>query len=535
MQSRCRRVVALARLRSTPSTVRRKLLVKIARAVKFIAPARLAWTPVAALAVAGLPFTAFTILVLNHFYIFGGFFYDSGLLAFLISQPDPRLPTPLLFGGESFFATHITPLFVIVGLIRHLLPVTNAQFFAGFVGVCHALPGLGVFWLLHSDFDMQRPLEVALGAIVAVAFSFNGLALAIARYPHFEMMIVGSFILFVVALIRQQPVIASICFATCLATREDAGLHLFAFLFLMILLNRLYGVSWLAQRAEIAFAMIALIYSLVGLGLQEQFFTGPSSFVRIYLGNPPFEKVTIGIVAKRLLGYPQYRTYLVLPALIAMLWAICARNPFIVLGYIAVLPWGIIHLAAQSDIAGTLSGYYGYPFMIASFWPLIGVLLDWRRRGCQGSNAVPVLAFSAIVAGSFTALSHQYDPGHLKLPESFLLAPSFVCQETTERAIEELSRSKAELGTVVVDGSILALAPDDYTHRETVSGDHDHPDTVVYFANGYEAEMARAVVKAYRLTHYYLVVDTSIRLATDRTFTSFSPLASFLTPTEALE
>ena len=494
-------------------------------------PWRIILAPVATLVVAGVPFAAFAILVLHHFYVRGGFFYDSGLLAFLLSEQDPRLLTPPIFGGESFFATHVTPVFVLAALIRRLLPVTNPQFFAGFIGVCHALPGLGVFWLLHSGFGLRRPLGMAVAAAVALAFAFNGLALAIARYPHFEILIVGTFILFSVALIRRQLVVAGLCFGICLTTREDAGFHVFAILFLLLLLNRRHSVPWREQRPEIAFAMTALLYSIAVLGLQLTLTAGQSSFVRIYLGDPPFGTLTIAAVTERLLGWIIYRTYIVLPAITAVLWALRTRNPYIVLGYVAFLPWALLHLIAQSDIAGTLSGYYAYPFMIASFWPLAGIVFNWRLRECHKSVAVSMLAFSAMIIGSFVAVSRQANPGHLELPESMLSPPSLARQEATDRAIELLARSKPEFGVVLVDGSVLALAPDGYAYTETVWGARtSHPDTVIYFADGYEAAATRTIASAAGLDHYYLAPGTSIRLATDHGLNPSSPLADLFIP-----
>lgn len=495
---------------------------------------RITWTPVAALAVAGVPFAAFAVLILHHLYIKGGFFYDSGLLAFLLSERNPLLPTPPIFGGQSFFATHVTPVFVAASLIRRLLPVTNPQFFAGFIGLSHALPGLGVFWLLHSGFGLRRPAGVAVAAGVSLAFSFNGLALAIARYPHFEMLIAGSFILFCAALTLRQRAVASIAFAICLATREDAGFHLFAVLFLLIALNRYYGVRWRAQRTEIAFAAVALLYSVAVLGLQLTLTTGQSSFARIYLGDPPFGTLTFAVVAQRLLGWLLYRTYIVLPSIIAILWAVRARNPYVVLGYVAFLPWTLVHLLAQSDIAGTLSGYYAYPFMVASFWPLAAVLLAPPLPKWRNSATLSVLAFSAMIAGSFAAVSRQANPGQLDLPAGFLSPPSLARQAFTDRAIEQLSRSKAGLGTVLVDGSVLALAPDAYAYGETVWGARtSRPDTVVYFAQGYEAQTARTIASAAGLDHHYLASGTSIRLATDRPLDPSSPLAALFGPTTA--
>src|SRR3954447_21221300 len=416
------------------------------------------WAPAAALFAAAVPFAAFTGLILYHFYVKGAFFWDSGLLAYLTSATDPRLLTPPIFGGESFFATHFTAIFLVLSLARRLLPVSDPQFFAAFCGFCHALPGLAVFWLLHSGFRLRSALGIAIAAVVSIAFCFNGLALAIARYPHFEMLMVGAALLFFVALIRGRPVAASLFFVVCLAVREDAGFHRFGILFLLIALNRYRGVAWRDQRRETVFAVTALTYSLALLALQHAVFGGHSSFARIYLGEPAFANLSLAGLGERLLGYVQYRTYLVLPVMVALFWAVRTRNPYVVLGYAAFLPWALLHLVAGSDLAGTLSGYYGFPFMIAAFWPLLGVVYA-ERAGDRDKNpaAVSVLAFAGMIAVSFTAIGYQHNPGGLTLPADFLRPPSLARQQATDHAIAALARSKPELGIVFVDGSVLAL------------------------------------------------------------------------------
>ncbi len=491
------------------------------------------WELVAALAVFGLPFAAFSNLILYHFYIKGSFLYDSGLFAFLMSQTDPLLPTPLAFGGGSYLAIHFAPIFVVLSLIRRLVPVTDVQFFAGFIGFCHALPGLPVFWLLRSEFRRRMPGGLAVAVILGIAFSFNGLALAIARYPHFEILIAGALTLFIVALIRRRPVLAALCFTVALATREDAGFHVFGVLFLLIVLNRWYGGSLRAQKTEIVFAAIGFAYSLTVLGVQHAMVPGQSAAARIYLGDPAFGRLTLAIVGERLLGYVAYRTYIVLPAIIAVVWAVRAHNPYIALGYVAFLPWAIVHLTADAEIAATLSSYYAYPFLIASFWPLVGVVLARRPEATRQPAAAPVLAFAVMIAGSFTALPQQANPGHIALPQAFFSPPSLARQAMTDRAIAELSRSKRLLAPVLVDGSVLALAPDSYDRGETVlDGADSHPNTVIYFVDGYEAVAARAVAAAAGLDHHYLIPGTSIRLATDVDIPASSPLAAYLAPAE---
>ncbi|MBV9586522.1 MAG: hypothetical protein JO213_16740 [Alphaproteobacteria bacterium] len=482
-----------------------------------------------------VPFAAFTTLVLYHFYIKGGFLWDSGLLAFLIGESDPRLPTPGIIGGGSFFATHFTPIFLALSVIRRLLPVSNPQFFAMFTGLCHALPGLAVFWILYSGFRLHTPRGVIVAAGLSLGFSFNGLALAIALYPHFEMLIVGAAVLFFVALSQRRWMLAACFFLVCLTTREDAGFHLFAVLFLLVALNRWRGIPWRQQRREMGFAIIALAYSITALALQHALFDNQSSFARIYLGDPAFRKLSLALLAERLLGYVEFRTYLVLPAIVTLFWAVYARNPYIVLGYAAFLPWSVLHLLADSDIAGTLSSYYAYPFLIASFWPLLGVLAGSPRRE-QPATGFAVLAFVAMIAGSFAARGYQANPGGIKLPAAFVSLPSAARQTATERAIGLLVQAKAKLGSVMVDGSVLALVPDGFSIKETFwENSAGSPDTVIYFVAGYESDKARMVAEQAGLRSHYRVPGTSIQLATDRALDAASPLAPLLAPAEASE
>ncbi len=485
----------------------------------------------AALVVLGLPVAAFTGLVLHHFYVKGAVFWDSGLLASLLWRSDPSLTTPSLFGGESFFATHVTPVFLLAALVSRVMPLSMAQFFAGFIGFAHALSALGVFWLLVEGYRLRTAKAVMVAVLVGIAFSFNGLSLAILRYPHFEMLIVGTFILFAVALSQRHLVAAGIFFVLCLATREDAGFHVFAVLAVLIALNCRYRIPWRAQTPELTFAALGLFYSLAALGLQLALFPNHSSLGRIYLGHPAFADVTIERLAVRLVGYLVYRTYIVLPAAIAVFWSLRARNPYLLVGYAAFLPWAILHLLAHSDIAGTLSGYYAYPFMIASFWPLVGVLIDRQRRAVEGSAAGPLAGFSLMIAASFAALSGQYNPARVDLRDAFLSPPSLARQVATDRAIAALVRSRPELGRVLVDGSILALAPNAYARDEVLGARQGaRSDTVIYFVHGYQGDAARAAAAAAGLQGHYQIPGTSIRIATNRPLPRSPELAAILRP-----
>jgi hypothetical protein len=139
-----------------------------------------------ALAAFAVPFDLFYRLILFHFYVRGSFPYDTGLLAALMWHNSIALNLPVSLGGMSFFSQHVAPLLILVSAVSEVLPLSMAQLFAGFTGVCHGLLALAVFWLLVGGFGMRRGWKLALAGVIAVAFAVNGQAIAIARYPHFE-------------------------------------------------------------------------------------------------------------------------------------------------------------------------------------------------------------------------------------------------------------------------------------------------------------------------------------------------------------
>jgi hypothetical protein len=494
-----------------------------AKATMVRAGAERAPVVLAFVAVAALPLAAYATLVLYQLYLQGSFFWDVGLQAFLMWQGDPRLPTPRLFGGESFYATHVSPLLSFITLIARLLPLSMSTLFAGFMGVAHAVPAVGVLWLLVEKYRLRAPLTIAAATLLGLAFAFGGLALAIARYPHLEMLTAGSALLFITALLARRMVIASLAFALCLATREDAGFHLFALLSVFLALDLWRRVRRPISRATLVFAAVALLYSAAAIAAQSVFFPAhSSSFARVYLGHPAFADITPQTIFIRVVSYVVYRTYVVLPAVIALGWAVLARNPYILAGYVAVIPWTLLHLVAAAPLAYTLSSYYAFPFVIASFWPLAGALMGPRPAG-----AAPAMAgFALMIAGSFTALSSQHNPSGMSLPAAFLSPPSRSERQSVEHAVAALVKAKPALGRVLVDGSVLALAPNDFLWAEIVLGaPADPPDTVAYFSHGYEAANARALAAKARLDRVYIVPGTPIVVVSNRSLTGLDRLA----------
>jgi hypothetical protein len=85
-----------------------------------------------------------------------------------------------------------------------------------------------------------------------------------------------------------------------------------------------------------------------------------------------------------------------------------------------------------------------------------------------------------------------------------------------------MSAARPMLGRLLVDNSVAALAPNGFTQgdvpflqgNETAPSEvTTSPDTVIFFAEGYDARRLRAIADAADLTSRYAMPGTQIHLA----------------------
>lgn len=198
-----------------------------------------------------------------------------------------------------------------------------------------------------GGFGLRRDAGPWIAALAALGFAFSGLAIAIARYPHFETLIAAFFLLFAVARVLGHPRLAVAFFVLGLAAREDAGFHYVAILGLLVTLNVAYGVPLRQQRTELTFALAALFYAIAVMAMQRLVFPETSAFARVYLGDPPLAHLSAGLIADRILSFLVGRPYILYPSLGACIWALRARSPYVVLAFAAGIPWVLVHLLAK--------------------------------------------------------------------------------------------------------------------------------------------------------------------------------------------
>jgi hypothetical protein len=479
-------------------------------------------------AVFGIPFCLFRNLILHHFYIQGGLLIDTGLLGSLMWHIAPSLPVPPWYGEGSFFAVHIAPLMLLASAASEALPFTMPQNFAVFVGMCHGLLALAIFALLASGGAVRHGPTLFLAALASIGFACTGLALAIALFPHFEMFGAACLLLSFAALARERWTAGAACFLLALLTREDVGLHAFVFLSLWAAANWRRNLPWRRNRWIVGFAFAGLSYSVLVLIGQHLVFPGQSTFVAVYVGNPPFAHLTWGLVATRLQGWAEMHTSsIALPALGVMAWAFLKRDPVVLFGYIACIPWAVLQLLSVREFSGMMLGYYAYPFIIAIAWPLVAGLIRPQQPAPSAIPWGPAVGVLALVALSLAPIGQVYNLAHIPLPRAMLFPPSSMQQLATDRAVAALAAAPPALGRLLVDDSIAALQPFSFRRRDVALLAHTRSNTVAYFQNG---AFAASLGGRANLLHHYLVPGTEIRIDTDRSPDAMQGLAIPLEP-----
>ncbi len=466
------------------------------------------WAAMAAL----VPFTAGYVWILNHFYRHGAYLQDSGLLAYLLTNGDPSLPIPQSLGGASFYEFHISPIFTVFALTAGRLIGSPPHAFAAFMGLSQAMAALAVFWALAGPVRM-RPVAAA---GLATIFACSGLVIAILRFPHQELFLAAAIMLFLVAFHQRRYGLAAAMMLIALLTREDGGFHIAGLLATVIVARRVLGMRRPDEPAMAWFLAAALLASIAALAIQRVLFPEASSFARIYAGVPAFAHLGWAEVAQRLAGWSIFRAYAVLPMLVAIAWALTKRRPYLLAGYVSVVPWLALQLCALSPLPATLSGYYAFPLLFAGFWTLLGALGDEPKADPLLRREIAI-GFGLVLAASFVMLPAQQNPNKTGLIESLAPPPGPAQQRRIEQAAAMIAAQRAKLGNLVVDDGTVSLSLDRFGPQETFyPGTHRRIDTVVFFPGAFRMPEVTAAIAHNGLALRYAISGTPIRIASNR-------------------
>jgi len=461
--------------------------------------------------------------VLNFFYSTGDL-RDPGWLATVTWHNSWRLHGPPAFPG-TYFIQHISPILWLTDAVSYIVPLAKFDYYAVCIAAIYALYAAGIYsaWRLTEP----RPTAVRTGVAILVALmaTFSGVGVVALGLPHTEMAIPAFALWFVIAVARRSYVSAACWLALCLAIREDAGLHVFALLMLWaaVLAWSRRGVTgdvkWL-----LGFAIAALAYSMVAFVAKRLDFPAGDTLTRIYLGNPPWHHVTVPFVLDRLHLYATRRSYIVLPLLLTVVWAVIDRNPLLPLGYLAALPWLALNFLAVHPTAGGLGYYYSFPFWLALGWPLVALFI--------GGNADRRWPYGVLLLVSIVGWQRDRLIVYPLTADQFGESP-FVYHDTLRDRAQYQTFSdyflahRALFGDAALDAAVSGLLMDHVNRSDWLEDRQPNqpPETMIYYVGGYEwRPLVLPLLQTGLYRCIYQVPGTRIRLATRNPLSEALPM-----------
>jgi hypothetical protein len=459
-------------------------------------------------------------LIWNHFYREVPYLFDAGWYGALVHRNGPVLENPpaVVFAaiGPLFYATHFSPGLWILSLPSWLLPVSMPVWLGVVEALKHVAITLVVWALLRAlrggaapeNDAAGRGLAIVGGAVILLLASFNGVLLACNVFPHFETWLVPLGLGFLLALHRGRTLVAWACLLAAVSIREDMGFHLCGLLLVMAVIRGWRPCTIPGRDPELrrwlGFAAAGFALSVIGLLVMRLGFPGDRAFARVYLGEPPLVHLDAEMLAGRLRLYFDERAYLWAPALVCGLWAAWRRTWWPLVGYLAFVPWTLLHFFAASVYAGALASYYGFPYALALLWPLAGALFFARRE-----RAAPTLGWmAAVVVVSIAAFPRGNDLGRAV---ERMRAPELGTRAPLEALVAQLADASGRGEIVSVCDGVAAQAPRRFTARNLFHQAEGSPRIVAYYANGRQVKDAEDHAAA--LPYRQRLIGTSVVVA----------------------
>jgi hypothetical protein len=463
--------------------------------------------------------------LINTYYHFGAAYNDAGILSQIVWRSDWKLTPPLFFVNYSFYGVHVTPIFNVLNALSYFVNTHMAEFYSTFIAATYASLALTLFYIISRCVILRNHWQIAGVALLCALFGFNPIIMNGIWIGHFEYAIPLGILLFVISYTQGFRWGTLVAFVFTLSIREDAGLHLVAVLGLVGLLKVYQQRSFSAAKHEIVYSLIALIYSglAMWLSLASRNYFG-STFQDIYSGKPPFAHISWTMLWERLSLISTEHIYLWSGFLLTVVVTIKSRNPYMLIGYAAYIPWFIMNWIAVNPNTGHLYAYYAFPFITSLAWPLLGVAL---QHGFPLPKYAVKQAFRLQIALVLVGLIMWNDVE--KKPEFGPIFGarwgSYTIQHGAENRVQvrdfigKLQSGAGNLGAVIADNGILSLAKGgQYQGKNMFRVEADKPaNTIIYMEPyGVPAPEVLAHAAKNKLATRYCMPATTVCIITDR-------------------
>jgi hypothetical protein len=317
-----------------------------------------------------------------------GYLCDSGWLAFLFEQADPRLTNPRAVVGRAcegvnaptFLAHHLSPHLFLVGAPLAALGLSGIDILAyhqgAFFGIMVAAMALTVGAARLRGPDRWLALLVAL----PVGMVGNGVLQA-AAYPHYETAMTGLSALAIAAWSAGLRRVFMCCLVWLPLVREDGGLFVAVVSLACMAIERGEPERGGADRRRLAAAaLVGLVLSAGAFLAKAHAFPGFDAFANNFAGDG-WRHVTIGFIRER--AWATLTNWNIAPVMIGSLAIACFDLRYVT-GAVLLAPLLLIHMLSMRPEHGSFSLYYALPFVLAVvIW--LAVLVRRLTAGAAGA------------------------------------------------------------------------------------------------------------------------------------------------------
>ncbi len=414
-----------------------------------------------------IPFAAYLVYNLNHFYDHGSYLMDDGWFAFLATHSfSIPLKNPEVFGG-TFFSVHMSPFFYILSFIYQFFSnlFSEVTFFSLYLAFIYACLGFATFNISTLFLDTKKHTHLLLSLIVSIVTVFNGVMLSAIGFPHIELGIPILILLFLS--LYYTGYIKSSLFAVLflILIREDSGLHLFAVIFLLQIAQYIKTKSF--DPVLIKIMLFAIIYAFFIMLIQHTYFHS-NTLERVYLGNPHFAHLTFDFLKDRIAWILGNKAFLIYPFVFLLGLSLLFRNIFLAIGVITIAPWILLSLIAISYQAGTFHNYYAFPFILLVSWPTFAYAIMYKITSKINFKhyLISILFVTVLSIYLFPGSAGSHDPKPWK---SFGL--EFMNNiDNTDKFIKYIKNNIQDMDNLYVDDHVAPLMTDALIKGKTWMG-----------------------------------------------------------------
>jgi len=403
-----------------------------------------------------IPTVLFTNYVINHFYLYGSGVRDVGWFTFLMTNSlEWPISNPDLIGG-SYLKVHFSLFFYVSSFLHKyvLFSLPSPVYYALFIGSMYGVISVAVFIAGLSIIKQNKALALILLSLISILTSFNGAALGLIGFPHFEIAIPAFILLFVSLYFTGRIKLSYVALFGLLLIREDAGLHLFGLISIIILSQIIHNKS--IKKIDFRLLTIGIIALLVGVTMiyiQKVYFNSGYTLKAVFLGSPAFAHVNSEFINLRMDFIVNNRLYLYVPIISTLIFSIFYRNIFLLSAMVSIIPWSLLLFFAISIMPNSFSNYYAFPFILMLSWPLMASII---YQNVQVHNEHKSLKKPMVLFMFITLLSTILYASNAKLnvdesPWNKMHFKGYELIDSTHRFSSYIEQHKSTYGNILFD------------------------------------------------------------------------------------